>query len=359
MSKSIPEFFNHPFLKKDKVKFRHYQNNIVKISKNKNTLVVLPTGLGKTIIGILLIAHSLEKYNKRAKIIILAPTRPLVSQHRSSCEKFLNLEKEEICLLTGKISPEKRILAFKKSKIIVSTPQVIKNDLMRGRYNLKHTALIIFDEAHRAKGNYAYTFISDEYIKCCSDPLILSLTASPGKDEQHIQELCDSLYIEKVIFKNYEDNDVKDYINDIEMYLERVELPIKYIELCEIWNHLFNKFLKFFIDRELINPYKKYYSKLDFLHISKILSLSLKYDEYSDSDIRVDENSEYDLNQLQTFLEIVKNKKINIHSIYSYCSTCISILHGKELLETQEIELFNSFLKRLEHKADNEIMSAK
>lgn len=128
------EYFNGPFLKKNKIFYRHYQENIVKRCNDKNTLVVLPTGLGKTIIGILLIAKSLEKYPK-SKIIILAPTRPLVSQHKSSCQKFLDIEIEKITAFTGKIQPEKRILLFNNSKVIISTPQVIKNDIERGRYN--------------------------------------------------------------------------------------------------------------------------------------------------------------------------------------------------------------------------------
>ncbi|MFX1393966.1 MAG: DEAD/DEAH box helicase, partial [Promethearchaeota archaeon] len=164
MSIDTPEYFNGTFLKKNKVFYRHYQNNIINRCKNKNSLVVLPTGLGKTIIGILQIANCLKKYNPFGKVIILAPTRPLVSQHKASCEKFIDIEKEKIAILTGKISPEKRINKFNESRIIVSTPQVIKNDLIRGRYDLKQVILIIFDEAHRTKGNYAYNFISEEYI---------------------------------------------------------------------------------------------------------------------------------------------------------------------------------------------------
>ena len=155
MQAEVSGYFNAPFLKKNRVCFRQYQNNIIKRCKGRNSLIVLPTGLGKTIVGILLVSEALEKYPK-SKIIILAPTRPLVSQHKDSCEDFLNVEPEEIISFTGKISPEKRILLFNNSKIIVSTPQVIKNDVERGRYDLKHVSLIIFDEAHRTRGNYAY-----------------------------------------------------------------------------------------------------------------------------------------------------------------------------------------------------------
>jgi Fanconi anemia group M protein len=270
------EYFNEPFLKKNRVFYRKYQNNIIRKCKGRNSLVVLPTGLGKTIIGILLIGKTLEKYSK-SKVIILAPTRPLVSQHKASCEDFLNIDSNLITSFTGKISPEKRILLFNNSKIIVSTPQVIKNDVERGRYDLKQVSLIIFDEAHRTRGNYAYCFISNEYLNTCQDPLILGLTASPGKSYLRIQELCDSLFIENVIFKTYEDKDVKQYIYDIDMYLEFVDLPIKVLELSAIWYNLFEKFLRFFIEKKLIPPNKRYYSKLDFLGISRDLTLSLRY----------------------------------------------------------------------------------
>ncbi|MFW9818951.1 MAG: DEAD/DEAH box helicase, partial [Candidatus Thorarchaeota archaeon] len=251
MKEEPKECINGPFLKNDQILYREYQKNIVNRCKNKNSLVVLPTGLGKTIIGILIIAHRLLKYSN-AKIIILAPTRPLVAQHRDSCEKFLDIDVNEITLFTGKIPPEKRVLLFQKSKIIISTPQVIKNDILRGRYDLTKVSLIIFDEAHKTKGRYAYNLISEEYINTCTDPLILGLTASPGKNYEQIQEICDNLYIENIIFRNYEDKDVKEYIHDIETFINFIDLPIKIRELSTVWYNLFETFLKWFIKNKLI-----------------------------------------------------------------------------------------------------------
>ena len=97
---TTPEYFIGKFLRKNVIHYRQYQDNIVKKCKTKNSLVVLPTGLGKTIIGILLIANALEKYNSKAKTIILAPTRPLVAQHKASCEQFLDVDEKIISLLT-------------------------------------------------------------------------------------------------------------------------------------------------------------------------------------------------------------------------------------------------------------------
>jgi Fanconi anemia group M protein len=360
MSKDCPEYFNESqFIKKNNIIYRHYQNNIVEKCKNKNSLIVLPTGLGKTVIGILLIANALEKYKGLGKIIILAPTRPLVSQHKASCEKFLNIESNKIVSLTGKTPPIKRSMAFLNSRIIISTPQVIKNDILRGRYDLSHVSLVIFDEAHRARGNYAYTAISKEYIKNCSDPIIIALTASPGKDFKTIQKLCDDLLIEEIVFKTREDEDVKSYVHQIDTFLEKVELPVKMIEINEIWNHLFERFLLFFKKGKLINPYKKFFSKLDFLRICHDLTLSLKEYKYQDSTI-LDENITAQLfYQTPRIIDIVKEHTLDVQTIFSYCSSCISLLHGKDLLQTQDLSIFKSFLERIKYKADQDVSSAK
>ncbi|MHA1930887.1 MAG: DEAD/DEAH box helicase [Promethearchaeota archaeon] len=349
------KYYNGLNIKKDTVFYRHYQENIVNSCKNKNSLVVLPTGLGKTIVGILLIAHSLEKYPK-GKIIVLAPTRPLVIQHKSSCEKFLDIDSEKIISFTGKISPDKRIHLFKSSNVIVSTPQVINNDLTRGRYDLTQVSLIIFDEAHKTKGRYSYNFISKEYIKTCNDPLILGLTASPGKDYERIQEICDNLQIENIVYRSYDDEDVVSYIHEVDTFINLVDLPIKILELSQIWQNLFQSFLNFFIERKLINPFKKYYSKLDFLRISHDLTVSIRFEQGYELE---DEYLDCLFYQEPKIIDVIKEKDIDIHSVYSYCSSCVSLLHAKDLLETQDISLFISFLERIKYKAGEGILSAK
>lgn len=358
MQKELKQYLNGPFLKENQILFRDYQKNIVNSCKNKNSLVVLPTGLGKTIIGILLISNSLKKYSK-AKIIILAPTRPLVSQHKASCEKFFDIDLEEITSFTGKIPPERRILLFNSSRIIISTPQVIKNDLIRGRYDLKQVSLLIFDEAHKTKGNYAYNFISEEYINKCTDPLILGLTASPGKDYEHIQQICDNLFIENVIFKNYQDKDVKDYIYDIDTFINLIDLPIKLREISAVWYNLFEKFLRFFVKNKILAPNKPYYSKLDFLGISRDLTLSLHFENEDGLEMSEEEYLECLYFRSPKIFDIVKENQLDIPSVYSYCSSCISILHAKDLLETQNITLFKTFLNKIKYKASKDILSAK
>jgi len=145
-------FINQEFIKKNSIESRQYQLNIAKSSAKKNTLVVLPTGMGKTIIGLILIAQQLR--NRSDKILFLAPTKPLVTQHTQFLREFLTIEDHEIVVFTGEVPPSKRKEMIDKSRIIVSTPQVIENDLLSKNLNLNQFSLLIFDEAHHAVGEY-------------------------------------------------------------------------------------------------------------------------------------------------------------------------------------------------------------
>ena len=79
--------------------------------------------------------------------------------------------------------------------MILATPQVIKNDVIAGRYSLKDVTLLIVDECHRAVGNYAYVFLAQRYLGTADKPLLLAMTASPGGAQEKVQEVCANLGI--------------------------------------------------------------------------------------------------------------------------------------------------------------------
>ena len=168
------------YIKPNSVESRRYQINIAESASKSNTLVVLPTGLGKTIIALFIIANELKKENN--KILFLAPTKPLVIQHSQFLKQFLDINDESIIVFTGEIAPDKRKRMWEESRIIVSTPQVIENDLLSKRLDLENVSFIIFDECHHAVGEYSYVFVSEMYQKHNTDGLILAMTASPGND---------------------------------------------------------------------------------------------------------------------------------------------------------------------------------
>jgi len=52
----MKEYIEHDLIKSHKIEKRLYQVNIYEKVKDRNSLVILPTGLGKTIIGVLVLA---------------------------------------------------------------------------------------------------------------------------------------------------------------------------------------------------------------------------------------------------------------------------------------------------------------
>ncbi len=209
------------------LKPRKYQLNIFARAKKENLLVVIPTGLGKTYIATLLGVHFLKKFNGFKNIIFLAPTRPLISQHIESHKKHVNLGELGFMELTGKIKPQKRKEIFEspETQFLFMTPQTLRNDLQKELYNLNNTALIIFDEAHRATGEYAYVPIAQFYHVQNPNGRILALTASPGNKE-HKEIIQNNLHIplKNIERRNKQDLDVKEYTHKIEEIVIGVDL---------------------------------------------------------------------------------------------------------------------------------------
>lgn len=200
---------------------RSYQLSIASEALKGNTLVILPTGLGKTIIAAIVAAHRLQRFPK-GRVIMLAPTKPLTYQHERNLRRALRIPFDQIVAITGEDPPEKRVSEWMK-RIAVSTPQVLMNDLVSGRTDLREVKLMIFDEAHRAVGDYAYTYLADRYADE-PDHLILALTASPGDSSKQIQEVMRNLHISQVQIRSLKSRDVKPYILPIKVNWRKIEL---------------------------------------------------------------------------------------------------------------------------------------
>src|SRR3989338_8328676 len=203
---------------------RLYQQTILGTAANFNTLVVLPTGLGKTALAFLLAAHRLHHY-PNSKMLMLAPTKPLCEQHVDTFKQHLDIPEEKIVLFTGNVSPEKRAELWKGATIIISTPQGLENDVINKRVKLEEVSLLVFDEAHHATGDYSYVWVAQQYEKVSHHGRILALTASAGSDLESIKEVCRNLNIEKVEVRTEHDQDVQPYIQPLQMKWIKVPFP--------------------------------------------------------------------------------------------------------------------------------------
>ncbi len=202
---------------------RLYQEIILATCVKKNTLVVLPTGMGKTAIALLLALHRMQTH-PGSKVLFLAPTKPLCEQHISTFRRHLDAPDDMFSLFTGSVPPAKRAAQWKTAQFIFSTPQGLENDIMGSSISLEDCSLIIFDEAHRATGDYSYVFLAQQYNTRAKFPHILALTASPGSEVEKVMEVCTNLKIEQVEVRTPDDPDVQPYVQEVDIRPIRVQL---------------------------------------------------------------------------------------------------------------------------------------
>ncbi|MHA1292431.1 MAG: DEAD/DEAH box helicase [Promethearchaeota archaeon] len=328
--KKIKEFNSYKdYLNLNQLELRKYQLLIAENCINKNSLVVIPTGLGKTIIAVLLSAKILELSPKNSKIIILAPTRPLIDQHYISFSRFLLIPNNKFEILTGRTSPDKRADLFQNKKILFFTPQTLRNDLVNGKYSLKEVCLLIFDEAHHASGNYPYCLIADKYLEQNPDGTILGLTASPGSTKKQIAKLCQNLHIlpENIHIRSRKDEDVKEYVKPLDIYKIGVDIT-------ELMNNVNSVILKILEERLL------YLAQLNFLNVKK--------DKIIDKVIRKDL-----LKLNQELIEKLKgnNDKTGVYSALSINAQALILYHMIELVEQQGLDILLNYLDKLNNDA--------
>lgn len=323
------------FLKEENLEFREYQFKIAEKCISKNSLIVIPTGLGKTIIATYIAAKTLELFPQDSKIIILAPTRPLINQHYETFKNLLKVPEDKFEVLTGKVPPEKRAELFENNQIIFYTPQTLRNDLVNKKYELNKVCLVVFDEAHHSSGDYPYTLIAEEYIEQNPDGNILALTASPGASKEKIKQLCKSLHIsmENIHTRSRKDQDVKLYLKPMEIHKIGVNMSELMEEAYIIIQQLLEERLQYlsqfnFLDAKATNLYQKVFRK-DLLRLNAELVKMLK-----------DEGD-----------------KTGVYSALSINAQALILFHMLELIEQQGLDVLLIYLDKIKLDAKKKLSS--
>ena len=294
---------------------RLYQETILESCNKDNTLVVLPTGMGKTKIAILTTINRLNKY-PNSQILFLTPTKPLASQIFNEFKNETNIK--EINLFTGTVPPKKRAELWKESKIVISTPQTIENDIINNNIDYSNISLLVIDEAHRAVKDYSYTWIAKQYHKNCKFERILGLTASPGSDNDSINEIIKNLYVKNIEVRIETDPDVKEYIQKTNLDWIKLDFPPELKETKKFLDDALKQRLNSLSELGFIKN-KNYTSKKELLMIQGSLQGNIARGE----------------------------KDYQIFKGISVCAEAIKINHAIEMLETQGVSSLKTYLESI------------
>ncbi|KAL4529744.1 hypothetical protein Ndes2526A_g04507 [Nannochloris sp. 'desiccata'] len=202
---------------------REYQLSAISTALIQNTLVCLPTGLGKTLIAAV-VMHNFSRWFPESKVVFVAPTKPLVSQQIEACRQFMGLSSEATAELTGRIKAEERKALWHDSerRAFFCTPQTFFNDVKLGVCPYDAVSCVVVDECHRCTGQseiaQTLRLMRQKYkLKF----RVLGLSATPGSSADQVQEVLTNLGAAAVHFRNEEDPDVSPYV-----YKKNTELVI-------------------------------------------------------------------------------------------------------------------------------------
>ncbi len=242
----------------NKIEEREYQKNIVDVAKNHNSLIVLPTGLGKTIIALMVIDWDLSRF-PGSKALFLAPTKPLILQHKKTFDQLSSFKNS---ISDGEIPKEEREKIYYSADVVFATPQTILHDVQGNIIDLSKFSTLVIDEAHHAVGNYPYVSIAKDFMVYSFNKHIIALTASPSSDIDKVREICRNLFIDRIEVRTEDDPDVSPYVYKKDIIRVDVELPKEVKEILDIIKSLREKYVESLLDFGINIPKSKIKGKM-------------------------------------------------------------------------------------------------
>ncbi|XP_036448740.1 Fanconi anemia group M protein [Colossoma macropomum] len=202
---------------------RDYQLKISEAALFQNTLVCLPTGLGKTFIAAV-VMYNFYRWYPSGRIVFMAPTKPLVAQQIEACYKVMGIPQQHMAELTGSIPALQRRELWRSRRVFFLTPQVMMNDLSRNTCPRSQVKCVVIDEAHKALGNHAYCQVVRELWNQTKQFRVLALSATPGGDIKAVQQVISNLLISHIELRSEESPDIQAYSH--QRTLEKIVVPL-------------------------------------------------------------------------------------------------------------------------------------
>ncbi|PCH33448.1 nucleoside triphosphate hydrolase protein [Wolfiporia cocos MD-104 SS10] len=222
---------------------RDYQLNIVRQCLFKNTLVALPTGLGKTFIAGSVMLN-FYRWFPEGKVIFLAPSKPLVAQQIEACHKLCGVPGSHAAEITGNVIKVKRPRLWEEKRVFYMTPQTLMGELISKACDPRDIVLIVIDEAHKGTGDYAYAQIIRYMMAKNPHFRVLALTATPGSTREQVQDIVDCLHISHIEIRNEESLDIRGYVHKKRMEMHVVKMSDAIVRVRDLLAKIMQPLLK-------------------------------------------------------------------------------------------------------------------
>ncbi|KAG8042322.1 hypothetical protein G9C98_004956 [Cotesia typhae] len=290
---------------------REYQFSIVKTALFQNTLVCLPTGLGKTFIAAV-VMYNFWRWYPRGIIVFLAPTKPLVAQQIEACHDIMGIPISQTIQLTGVIHQKERKIAWQERRVIFATPQTFQYDLAKDIIPKELVKCVIIDEAHRALGKHAYCECvrllneKNEYYR------LVALSATPGSKLEAVQEVIRNLHISRLELRDDSSPDILPYINQKNMQIVEVGMNDDFKRFYDRYMNIMDPVYRVLLKNNII--------KMDISSLSKGKMFYIRND-----------------------LQKNRNKRFNYGELYNTINILSTMVYAKDLMIYHGLRTFHKF----------------
>lgn len=232
---------------------RDYQFNIVQRCLFDNTLVALPTGLGKTFIaGVVMLNY--YRWFPDGKVVFVAPTKPLVAQQVTACHQTCGIPGRDAAELTGNNPRAYRSQMWAEKRVFYMTPQTLMNDLVTENCDPKDIILLVIDEAHKGTGDYAYARVVRYMMAKNPHFRLLALTATPGNSQEAMQAIVDSLHISRIEVRDERSLDLRGYMHKKEIKQHIIQMNDQINHFQQLLKTVMEGILKPLVTQGVIEP---------------------------------------------------------------------------------------------------------
>lgn len=246
----------------------------------------------------------------------MAPTRPLVGQQIEACYQITGIPKNETAELTGKQKKQSRSAIWHSKRVFFATPQVVWSDMNDPEINfpIDDVKLIVIDEAHKARGKYAYTEVIQSLVGRNKHFRVLALSATPGRNIKDVVEVIQNLLISHVEVRC-------ETSIDVAPFTFKKNIQTKVVKMDDLLRKTRDNFIR------LIDPYVR--NLMDHRVVSS-------HTENLSKGWLIMDRKKFQENTLT-------NRHPEHTTIMSDFSTCISLYHALELLERHGVRVFLNY----------------
>ncbi|KAK2962669.1 putative Fanconi anemia group M protein [Blattamonas nauphoetae] len=363
---------------------RRYQLQITETALFHNTLVCLPTGLGKTLIASV-VAYNFLRWFPTGKVVFMAPTRQLLTQQRKACQKVMGVKKDAVIVMTGQRERGTRKAEWESRRLFFVTPHILQNDAEAGIVPGRSIVCVILDEAHRAIGKDAMaqsirsleasrlkhfvewrrkcqassssqheTSTTDGFESIQADPTtkysissadkeaflahdtgfrIIGLSATPGTNEIDIQHILTNLRIEKIEVRDEFDADLQAFTHTKQFETVSVPLSSSIQNVQRLFYHILTlslqRLAKLGCDLDI---------RAEFLRMSVLLQARESYRQH--------QRAEREAAPATPFP--IMNRNPNQAAVEGEFGVLLSLVQGIRLLKDHGVQSFRNFLVRFQ-----------